>query len=284
MHINLHVFGFVAATALLATSTAQAAPLSRALSIVIDGSESIRFLDFQTQIDAYATVLGDPAILAADGSVAINVIQFSNTAQVEQSALRINDEGDRTTLLAAINSMVQLDSITDIAGGIDLGVTDMDAFLLSVTDLSEEFQKIVDVSTDGVDNTGDDPAVSTQNAVDNLGYAAVNCLGIGVAADCTWNDGFGLDFAASDFDALLPVLERKIRTEINGVPEPGTVMLLAAGLMGAGIARRRRGALPGVRRGGAGPSRRPPGEREPAGAGGRFARAFTGSRSRAEPR
>jgi len=69
--------------------------------------------------------------------------------------------------------------------------------------------------------------------------SAVNCLGIGTNADCTWNNGFGDDFDASSFDDLEPVLERKVREELGTTPIPGTVMLLGAGLLGFGALRRR---------------------------------------------
>lgn len=241
------VFGIVAAVpAALFASTADAAPIETALSVVIDGSGSIGTTDFQTQIDAYAAVLGDSSILAADGSVVINVVQFSTEGSgiVEQTALRIDTEADRTTLLNSINAMSQIDGLTDIQEGINLGVTDMDAFLggIGAGEFASNFTKLVDVSTDGFHNEGGSPATEAQNAVNNLGYAAVNCLGIGSGADCSWNDGVGSDFSASTFADVERVLVQKIGTELGTIPEPATAALFGASLLGLGVMRRRRQA------------------------------------------
>lgn len=239
------------AVALAAAGTAHAAPIRVALGIVIDGSGSIDATEFSTQISAYQTVLGDSSILPADGSVVVNVVQFSTTAQIEQTAIRISSEADRSTLLGALAAMIQLDSLTDIAAGIDLAVSDLDAFLATIDpgEFDPDFTKLIDVSTDGFDNVGATPESAVANAIAN-GYSAVNCLGIGPFADCSWNDGNGEDFLASSFADLLPVLEDKITFEITGdpggggeptsVPAPATILLLVPGLAGLGLARRRR--------------------------------------------
>jgi len=234
---NTHLLKLALAALLLATSSVQAAPLFRALSVVIDGSGSINAADFQLQKDAYAAVFSNSSILKADGSVAINVIQFSDEGAgiIEQTALRIDTEADRTTLINAINAMAQIDGNTDIQEGINLGVTNMDAFLGGVLDFATGFRKIVDVSTDGQHNEPGDPAAESQNAVNNLGYSDVNCLGVGGGADCSFNDGVGQDFSANSFAELLPVLEAKVREEL--VPLPGTLLLLVAGLLGGGLLR-----------------------------------------------
>ncbi len=224
---------------MLGTMAAHALPIKTALGIVIDGSGSIAPADFTTQRNAYASVFGNGTIVPADGSVVVNVIQFSSGAQLEQTAIRLNAEADRTTLLAAINGMTQLGGNTNIGGGIALSQSDMDAFLapLAASEFTSDFRKLIDVSTDGFHNTGLNPTTATTAAI-AAGYAAVNCLGIGTFADCSWNLG-GQDFTADTFAQVEAVLTRKVATELDTIPEPGLLALFGMGLLGFGMKRRR---------------------------------------------
>ncbi len=238
------LLGTAAAAVLAFGSAANAAQILNAVSVVIDGSGSISTTEFAIQRTAYATLFNDATVLPADGSVVVNVIQFSSqgTGIIEQTALRINDDTDRETLVAAVNAMVRLNGSTDIQEGIDLGVTNMDAFLVTI-DMSEfdtGFEKLVDVSTDGNHNEPGDPAAEAQNAVNVLGYSAVNCLGIGASANCSFNDGVGTDFAATTFDDVEAVLRLKLQQEFDTIPAAATIWLLGAGLLGLGVVSRRK--------------------------------------------
>lgn len=228
----------LAAPLALAATAAHTAPLETALGVVIDGSGSINSGEFTTQIDAYEAVFGNSSIVPANGSVAVNVAQFSNSAQLERTAIRINNETDRTTLLNAFSAITQIGSTTCIECGIDVAVNDMDIFLGNVTDLAPDFRKLVDVSTDGQETTGD----ANQGVADAVssGYDQVNCLGIGAGADCSWNrDAEDLDFVATSFADVENALEDKVGTELGTVPLPGILPLFAIGLVGLGYARRR---------------------------------------------
>jgi hypothetical protein len=218
------------------SGTANAALIRTALSIVIDGSGSISSGEFSTQRTAYANVLN--TLVPEDGSVVLNVVQFSTAGatRIEQTALRIVDSAAKATLIGSINAMTQINGTTAIGEGIEAGYTDMDNFLASLApaEFAPDFRKLMDVSTDGGENQGTDPAGKTANAVTNLGYTAVNCLGIGSnpASLCSWNDGFGADFAANSFAEVETALLTKIRTEIGEVPAPASVWLIGLGLLG----------------------------------------------------
>lgn len=251
--MNNGLLSLVAAVGLAVSGSAAAVPIQTALSVVIDGSGSISGSEFNTQKSAYSSVLGNASILPADDSVVINLIQFSTETQgiVEQSALRIGSEADRTTLVNAINGMTQIDGLTDIQEGINLGVTDMEAYLsgLAGGELAQDFRKLVDVSTDGGHNQGGDPAAETASAI-GAGYTAVNCLGIGGGANCNFNNGpdginntaddYGEDFAATTFNDLEPVLTNKIGQELGTIPAPAPLALMGMGLVALGAGRLRK--------------------------------------------
>ncbi len=120
----------------------------------------------------------------------------------------------------------------------------MDNYLstFAAGDFATDFRKLIDVSTDGGENKGTDPAGKTSTAVNNLGYQAVNCLGIGtnLASLCGWNNGFGDDYGANTFAEVETALRTKIQAEIcppgdpncGAVPVPATVWLMGLGLLG----------------------------------------------------
>ncbi|MEM8987728.1 MAG: VWA domain-containing protein [Pseudomonadota bacterium] len=232
-----------AAIAAMGIGAVQAAPIETALSIVIDGSGSIGSFNFGVQRDAYAAVIGNNTIVKADGSVVVNVVRFSSSATVIQSAIRIEDETDRATVISAINGMSFTGGGTSIASGVNSGAGDMDAFLGGIAsgEFASDFRKLIDVSTDGFPNFGD-PVDAAVNGAVAAGYAQINCLRIG-SGSCDWNrDGVDLDFTATTFADVEAALIRKIGQELGTTPvsEPGALALFGLGLLGLGFAARRR--------------------------------------------
>ena len=237
-----HAVKSILATAVLAVgvSSAQAAPTT-ALYLTMDGSGSISGAQFTQQITSYVTALNNvfTATPALFGKVAIgggifgaNFSQFFATQEITDATIL----GNLTSALSALDPG---------RGGINTGATAIgDAITLSAnaltayeTGLGADIKLLIDVTTDGGNNLGSDPA-TVANAV-TPPIDSVNCLGIGGAANCTWVGTSGTNFGnAADFVAFQGALEAKLRQEFD-VPEPGTLAVLGLGVLGMLASRRK---------------------------------------------
>jgi hypothetical protein len=86
-------------------------------------------------------------------------------------------------------------------------------------------------------NTGSDPNTQT-TAAQNAGIK-VNCIHVGNQGSCDFN-GTGLDFSANSFAQFAAVIQQKLSAELTKTPEPITMSLFGAGLLGAAALRRRK--------------------------------------------
>jgi hypothetical protein len=134
--------------------------------------------------------------------------------------------------------MVQPNGLTNIAGAIANAATGLLGFA------SDAPRQIIDVSTDGQGNIGleDDAA----DAAVAAGINAVNCLGIGAAANCGFIAGVGaFTVTAASFADFENALENKLAQEVGQVPGPPTLLLLVTALpVLANLSRRRRRESP----------------------------------------
>jgi hypothetical protein len=220
----------------LATPVAAAPDLE--LGLGLDESGSIDDDEFKLQLNAYQTVLGDPNVLPRDGSVAVGVWKFDGSVENIFDTRTIDSTSDVNDLTANLDpANVQKD---DGGTAIDDAIERISTDLTDANGITSN-EQIIDISTDGVDTTFGDPDVAAQDAVDDNGVEQVNCLGVGGNADCGFVAGAGsFSVSASDFNDFERALEDKITKEVNGdVPAPGTVSLLGAALVGAGLVLRR---------------------------------------------
>jgi len=197
------VSSMLAALAGLLLSIGQAQALPVGIALGIDGSGSISSTNFTLQKNGYVNAL--TSLLPTDGSVAIGVWQFSSGVTQEYGFQVIDSAAKKTALLSAISGMTQLNSSTAIGSAITTATTAITGFGLANLERS-----VIDISTDGVNNTGISPITAANNAI-TAGIDQVNCLGIGAGANCGFIAGTGsFSMTAASFSDFQSAISTKL--------------------------------------------------------------------------
>lgn len=207
------------------------------LGLALDFSGSIDEDEFDLQKSAYANAI--QSVIPTDGTVGISVTAFAEGALLIRPFAEIDSEVAKQDLVDFFNDLdadnrgIDTGS-TAIGEGIEVAAASLQLSLGSV-------RTLIDVTTDGQNNLGVDPVTAAQDVVNAENITAVNALGIGTGTAPGFN--FGTDsfsLVVADFAALEGALTEKLEREVNGIPEPATIALLAVGLAGVGFAARRR--------------------------------------------
>ena len=227
------IMGIAAALPLL-FGASQASAVEVELGLTIDASGSIGSTNFTTQRNAYVAALNN-VIPSFFGDIAIGVWRFDSSVDLIQDTMVINDAADLAILTTAIQNMAYTGGLTNISGSIDAAANNLLGNAIDST------RQVIDVSTDGGQTSSLGNAnTAAANAV-AAGIDAINCLGIGTGANCGFIAGSGaFSVTANTFAEVQNALERKLRREITGVPEPITLALMGIALAGIGATRRRK--------------------------------------------
>lgn len=237
-------------------SAAPVIPVGLELMLLVDVSGSVNGTEYDLQKTGYVNAFNSPTVQTAidgiSGGIAVTYIEWSGAA--EQSVLvgwtLITDATSASAFASALNATTRAYSGSTAPGSaLNFGAP------LFTDNGYDGARLVIDVSGDGSQNDGDNTVAArnaalagsvTQDAVDVINGLPI--LGSEANLD-TWyaaniQGGSGsFTLAASSFATFQTAIERKLVAEITGtgVPEPATVMVLGASLLGLGFARRRKG-------------------------------------------
>jgi len=254
--------------ATLVPKAAHAQSVALELSLAIDVSGSVDAAEYDLQIGGYqaafldATVQSNIASFFPQGGIAVNVIQFASSAAEAISWTQLNSVADINSFAATIGTMARNDTIgiyTNIVAAINLASAGLNNNSFTGT------RRVIDVSGDGHQiNIPGGPSCSgaspyniacpeLQAARDAAAAAGIRINGLAIEGDygvdglTTWFDtnvrtADGFVQTATGFDTFEAAIITKIGREIAeiDVPEPASLMVLGAGMLGLALVRRRR--------------------------------------------
>jgi hypothetical protein len=243
--------GLAGALLCIGVSSANAA-VTTALYLAMDGSGSINSGQFTQQVNGYVAALNNVfGVFGGQlyGNVAIGASVFGLNFSEYFPVTTINNPTDLGALTTAIAGLDPgRDGINTSATAIGDAVTAAAGSLIAFeTALGADINLLIDVTTDGANNIGALPNPASVAALGS-GLDAVNCLGIGGGADCSWVTSptvVGTDFGSVGFGELAGALEDKLVTEIPEIPVPGVAALVGIGLLGLRLTRRAAAASAG---------------------------------------
>jgi len=227
---------------------------STQVCMLIDGSGSIAAGDFGVMIEGVAAAVEDADCVPHDGSVELTVVQFSNDATVEVAPIVIT--GANVAAIAAdIRAIGQKGANTNMA----IGFGTCTSAMVGSPNFGSATLQVINLSTDGVPTApvnGDprDAAIDARDAAIAAGVDEIDAEAIGTETEPEWlrdyivypqpghfveTDGYvpGWVDTPEDFGELAAGLCTKFQVIIppppeEFVPEPGSIILLASGLMG----------------------------------------------------
>jgi nucleoside-diphosphate-sugar epimerase len=233
------------AASVFAAGQAVAIPVALELSLLVDVSGSVDNAEYLTQRGGYAAAFRNPVIQALiaskPGGIAVNYIEWaSGNEQSEQIAwTQITDAASADAFADALDAVARaFTGLTGPGSAINFAVP------LFINNFEGDRQ-VIDVSGDGVQNSGADTS-DARDAALAAGIDALNGLAIGGAGITAFyqnniQGGTGsFTIGVSTFTDFPPAVLTKIGREITPVSEPVSIWLLACALGALAFMRRNR--------------------------------------------
>lgn len=243
----------------VAAATIGSVPLSASaatiqLGFILDSSGSIGSTNWTTIVNGLSSAVGTLIPVGGSDVYEISVVRFASTASAVISAFTVDSLAARATLAANIAAIAYTGGGTNFAPAFSAMQTALASS--TATDISFSY---VNFATDGVQA---DPTAgkAARDALISAGVDNISIEGIGGSvdvADLTGNYCYpqpcdttspysfptnGFYIGVADAAGYAAAIGNKIRVVTGGVPEPGSLALVALALTGLGVAARRKSA------------------------------------------
>lgn len=231
------------------------------LGFVLDRSGSIGQTDWNIIVNGLSGAIGLVPVGGPD-TYEVSVVTFSTAATINVNSVVVDSVGARSGLQT---------SIAGLTGAYSGGTTNYSLALAAMntaltdavgtagfTTAGQADASYVNFATDGEPNPSSANGVTERATLIASGVDNISIEGIGISAaaaaflqnsicypgPCDTTSPFnfptqGFYLGIADAAAYTAAIENKILTVTEQVPEPGTMALIGAGLLGFGLARRR---------------------------------------------